>query len=122
MGKGKNAGLKLKEFADDNFKFEEIGRQISKQVQKTVGNGEIACYKQFLLFSLCFQKACFPGASRGVVVWEWVKTEEFYLQGTATMKYFADKDEGQIHTLVQLPEKERKRNILTNRACKESKH
>ena len=21
----------------------------------------------------CFQKACFPGASKGVIVWEWVK-------------------------------------------------
>ena len=34
--------------------------------------GEIACYEQFLLFSQCFQKACLPGASKGVVVWEWV--------------------------------------------------
>ena len=23
-------------------------------------------------FSQCFQKACFPGASKGVIVWEWV--------------------------------------------------
>ena len=21
----------------------------------------------------CFEKACFPGASKGVIVWEWVK-------------------------------------------------
>ena len=34
--------------------------------------GEIACYEQFLLFPQCFQKACFPGASKGVNVWEWV--------------------------------------------------
>ena len=38
-----------------------------------MGKGEIARYKQFLLFPQCFQKACFPGASKGVVVWEWVK-------------------------------------------------
>ena len=24
-------------------------------------------------FSQCFQKACFLGASKGVIVWEWVK-------------------------------------------------
>ena len=24
-------------------------------------------------FSLCFQKACLPGASKGVIVWEWNK-------------------------------------------------
>ena len=35
--------------------------------------GEIARYEQFLLFPQCFQKACFPEASKGVIVWEWVK-------------------------------------------------
>ena len=42
-----------------------------------MGKGEIACYKQFLLFPQCFQKACFPGASKGVIVWEWVKYFNF---------------------------------------------
>ena len=64
---------KLKDFADDNFKSDENGRKLSKQVEKTVGKGEIARYEQFLLFLKCFQKACFPGASKGVTVWEWVK-------------------------------------------------
>ena len=65
---------KLKQFADDNFKFDENNRRFSKRVENTVGKGEIARYKQFLLFPECFQKACFPGASKGVIVWEWVKT------------------------------------------------
>ena len=39
-----------------------------------MGKGEIARYEQFLLFSQCFQKACFPGASKGAIVWEWVNT------------------------------------------------
>ena len=38
---------KLKEFADDNFKFDENGRKFSKQVENTVGKGEIARYEQF---------------------------------------------------------------------------
>ena len=63
---------KLKEFADDNFKFIENERKLSKRVENTVGKGEIARYEQFLLFLQCFQKACFPGASKGVIVWEWV--------------------------------------------------
>ena len=63
---------KLKEFADDNFKFDENGRKVSKRVDNTVGKGEIAHYEQFLLFPQCFQKACFPGVSKGVIVWEWV--------------------------------------------------
>ena len=64
---------KLKEFADDNFKVDENGRKLYKRVENTVGKGEIAHYEQFLLFPRCFQKACFPGASKGVIVWEWVK-------------------------------------------------
>ena len=39
-----------------------------------MGKGEIARYEQFLLFSQCFLKACFPGGSKGVIVWEWVKS------------------------------------------------
>ena len=64
---------KLKQFARDSFEFEENGRKLSRWVENTVGKGEIARYEQFLLFPQCFQKACFPGASKGVVVWEWVK-------------------------------------------------
>ena len=61
---------KLKDFADDNFKFDKNGRKLSNRVENTGGKGEIACYEQFLLFLQCFQKACFPGASKGVIVWD----------------------------------------------------
>ena len=44
-----------REFPDDNFKFDENGRKLSKQVEKTGGKGEIAHYEQFLLFPQCFQ-------------------------------------------------------------------
>ena len=64
---------KLKEFADDNFKFNKSGRNLSIWAENTAGKGEIACYKQFLLFPQYFQNASFPGASKGVTVWEWVK-------------------------------------------------
>ena len=47
-----------KEFADDNFKFDENGTDFSKWVENTVGKGEIARYEQFLLFPQCFQKTC----------------------------------------------------------------
>ena len=47
---------KLKQFADDNFKFYENGRKFSESTENTVGNGEIARYEQFLLFPQCFQK------------------------------------------------------------------
>ena len=70
---------KLKEFADYNFKFDEKGRKLFKPIENTVGKGEIACYEQFLLFPQCFQKACFPGASKGVIVWEWVNSLFIFL-------------------------------------------
>ena len=38
--------------------FDENSRKSSKQVENTVAKGEIACYKQFLLFPHCFQKTC----------------------------------------------------------------
>ena len=51
------------------------------RVENIVGKGEIAHYGQFLRFPQCFQKACFSGASKGVIVWEWVKhTNIFYME------------------------------------------
>ena len=68
----------MKDFADDNFKFEENGRKLFISVENTVGKGEIARNEQFLLFPQCFQKACFPGASKGVIVWKWVKADAIF--------------------------------------------
>ena len=62
----------MKDFADDNVKFEENDGKLFKPIENTVGKGEIARYEQFLLFPQYFQKACFPGASKGVIVWEWI--------------------------------------------------
>ena len=62
------------DFADDNSRFDKNGRKLSKLVENTVGKGEIARYEQFLLFPQCFQKACFPGASKSVIVWKWVNS------------------------------------------------
>ena len=55
---------KLKEFADDNFKFDENGRKLSKWVENTVGKGEIVRYEQFLLFPQCFQKVLSQGRQK----------------------------------------------------------
>ena len=65
----------LKEFADDNFKFVENGRKLSKQVENTVGKGEIARYEQFLLFPQCFQKTCTADSYKPGLVWERVKSK-----------------------------------------------
>ena len=36
-------------------------------------NGEIACYKQFLLFSQCFPQLYIFSASKCGIVWKWVR-------------------------------------------------
>ena len=63
---------KFKEFAVDNFKFDENGRKLSKGVENTVGKGEIARYEQFLLFPV-FSKGLFPRGVKRCHCVEWVK-------------------------------------------------
>ena len=67
--------FKLKEFADDNFKFYKNGRKFSKWVENNVGRGEIAHYEQFLLFPHCFQKACTADTKKPGLVWKRVKPQ-----------------------------------------------
>ena len=45
---------KLKVFAENNFNYDGNDRKLCKRVENTVGKGEIARYKQFLLFPQCF--------------------------------------------------------------------
>ena len=49
--------FKLKECADDFFKFDKKAESCIT-VENTVEKGEIARYEQFLLFARCFQKTC----------------------------------------------------------------
>ena len=60
----------LKDSADDNLKFDENGRKVSKWVENTVGKGEITRYKQSLLFPQCFQKTCTVDTYKPGLVWE----------------------------------------------------
>ena len=103
---------KLKEFADDNFKLDENGRKLSKQVENTVGKGEIARYEQFLLFPQCFQKACFPGASKGVIVWEWVNQDSLsfpnkpwflHVCNTSLLKHFGKRRNCSLRAISPFP-------------------
>ena len=48
--------LKLKGFADNNFKFDENGRKIPKRVENTVLKGEIARYGHFSFSHSAFKK------------------------------------------------------------------
>ena len=58
-----------------------------------MGKGEIVCYEQFLLFPQCFQKACFPGVSKGVIVWEWVNGS-VVKRGTCDLEVFGSRPIG----------------------------
>ena len=59
-----------------------------KRFENTVGKGDIARHEQFLLFPQCFQKACFQGASKGVIVWERVKDKHLYQGQIRVMSSF----------------------------------
>ena len=61
---------KLKDFADNNFHFDENDRKFSKPVENTVGKGEIARDEQFLLFPQCFQRTCAADTFKPRLVWE----------------------------------------------------
>ena len=81
---------KLKQSADNYIEFDSNSRKFSKLVENTVGKGEISRHEQFLLFPQDFQKACFPGPSKGVIVWEWVNNyliykANFFYSLTATL-------------------------------------
>ena len=49
---------KLKELADNNFKFYKNGIKFSKLVENNAGKREIDRYEQFLLFPQSLQKTC----------------------------------------------------------------
>ena len=62
---------KVKEFADDSFKFYESGKMLSKQVENTEGKGEIGRYFSFShsVFSRLVLQTC----KKTGLVWERVK-------------------------------------------------
>ena len=49
---------KLKQFEDNNFKFNENDIKFSTRVENTVGKAEIARNEQFLIFPQCFRETC----------------------------------------------------------------
>ena len=61
---------KLIRIADDNLKCILNEKYVPYGVEKeTVRKGEIACYKQFLLFSQCFPQLYTFSASKSSIVW-----------------------------------------------------
>ena len=55
---------KLKEFADDNFKFDENGRKLSKWVENTLGKGEIALTSNFSFSHSVFKRLVSQGRQK----------------------------------------------------------
>ena len=49
---------KMKEFADNNFKFDENDWKFSKEVENIVEKGENAGCEKFLIFPKYFQEIC----------------------------------------------------------------
>ena len=66
--------------ADNLFELDENGRKFSKPVESTMGKGEIARYKQFILFPQCFQRTCTADMLKPGLVWERVKEVSWILK------------------------------------------
>ena len=60
---------KLRQIADDILKCILNGKQVPCRVENIVRKGEIACYKQFLLFSQCFLQLYIFNASKCSIAW-----------------------------------------------------
>ena len=76
----------MKEFADNNFKFNEYDRKSSKRAENTVGKGDIACYEQFLPFPECFPKTCSADMRNPGLVWERVKIKSYLYKSSINEK------------------------------------
>ena len=59
----------LKQIAGNILKCIQNEKQIPYRVDNIVRKGEIACYKQFLLFSQCFPQLYIVSASKCGIVW-----------------------------------------------------
>ena len=91
------------------FQTERVCRQqfqIWWKWQKVIQTGRKHCGKRrnclFLLFPQCFQKACFPGASKGLVVWEWVNSALNDHGCRCTIKCHISYPPGHPHTHTRL--------------------
>ena len=60
----------LKEFAEDNSKCDENGRRFSKQVENTVGKGEIARWEQFSFFHSVFKRLVLQTCKNQGLFWK----------------------------------------------------
>ena len=54
----------MKDFADNKFKFDKNGRKLSKRVENTVGQGEIARYEQFSFSHSVFKRLVTQGRQK----------------------------------------------------------
>ena len=77
------------------FQTERVCRlfQIWQKWHKVILSGRKHCGKR----RNCFQKACFPGASKGVIVWEWVNQPNYYDNYPGKKQHFtiiAGKEDG----------------------------
>ena len=81
---------KLKEFVNDNFRFDINGKKFSKWVENNLGKGESARYEQFLLFLAMFSKGLYCRHIKTRVVWERVKMPQPSMVGALKQELAAN--------------------------------
>ena len=61
------------------FKIWRKWQKVIQPGRKHCGKRKNCSLRAISLFPQCFQKSCFPGVSKGVIVWKWVKLNTGYL-------------------------------------------
>ena len=69
----------------------------SKWVENTFGKGEIARYKQFLLFPQCFQKTCTADTQKPGLFWERFKSLHMDYVYTRSLKSSQSIEKNIVH-------------------------
>ena len=82
---------RLKHFAEDNYKFDTNGIKLFKQVENSVGKGEIAVNEQFLLFYSFFKRLLLQTCEKQGLFGKGLNNGLLFKQPLALEKYCAEK-------------------------------
>ena len=74
---GASKGVIVWEWVNPRCFGQVLFAKVIQTGRKHCGKRRNCSFRAISPFLQCFQKACFPGASKGVIVWEWVNPRRF---------------------------------------------
>ena len=92
----------MKEFADDNFKFDKKGSKLSKWVENNVGKGEIARYENFSFSHSVFKRLVSQGLQKVSLCGNGLNVTEMFVSVYDSIKNIVRKGENATYPRVNL--------------------